>query len=227
MQQRSKVSPSISATASNDSLPEHMTQSAPTLNRDGDPDQPLALSSIRSASPSDMLPLPLTQGVQETGNGKDRPSWAFMRKISRKQSSSDTNSPPRQISPKASPPLTPNFSSAQDLRLGGGAQTPSRRFWRTPSSQNVAAAGTTAAGQHTTDGRPNTLHLPSLNPLRNNANSSNGTQSAVSDEERQRDETRLEAECLRLLTLALDAVEGLPHAQATPNQDVAVVAAAQ
>lgn len=223
MQQRARISPSASATASSDSLPEHMTQSAPTLNRER---EQTVVPRPRASSPAEASLSSLAQEVHEAasggGGGKDRPTWTFMRKISRKQSGSDTNSPPRQLSPKTSPPLTPNVGPTQDLRAGG-TQTSARRFWRTPSSQNVAAAGSGAAVQGTSEGRSSALHLPSLNPLRGHAAPSTAAQNVtVSDEDRQRDETRLEAACLRLLSTALDAVEGTEQAQTLSNDNTTV-----
>lgn len=191
-----RASPATSAGTSSDSLPEHMTQSAPDLMRD---DKTKHLPS--QPGPAVVAP-------------KEKPTWAFMRRpsrMARSASGSEASSPRR--SPEASPPHTPALPATtfthdptRPTASATGNSTPSRRFWRTASSQgNVppAVAGGDARG----------FHLPSLASVRT-AVSRDGAAANASvvqprprEEDRVMDELRLEMESLRLLGRALEVVD--------------------
>lgn len=209
-----------SSERSSESLPRAMTQSAPALDREREQ----AAKDTSQARPSNK---------QRVSGGKEtRPSWSLLRKPSRSQAPSNDASP--QPSPDSSPPRTPN-SVAMDLSASqqSGRSTPRTRFWRTMSSSSAAAggAGATAPGSSLgavglggAETPSRGFHLPQM-PGRSRDGSAfaaggvpgqagrTGSEVPPSEEERFRDELRLEMESLTLLTKALDAVSnvlGLP-----------------
>ncbi|PWN31240.1 uncharacterized protein FA14DRAFT_30167 [Meira miltonrushii] len=216
LMQRSNASPAMSAGggSSNDSLPEMMTKSAPDL-KSGEAGA-ASLKPVRSLK--DYSPK-LGSNAQLQFTQKDRPTWSFIRSASRKVrsvSGSENSSP--QKTPDASPPHTPALNATRPVgdvasmdMNGGKVATPqttsSRKFWRTPSSQGGQSNGAGTGGG---------FHLPTLNSVRSAVSSRDvhpqidqnfNAANTMSESERAQEEIRLESECVRLLTRALDAVQ--------------------
>lgn len=220
LSQRLNASPATSVGGmSNESLPEMMTKSAPDLKNQTEDSgaslKPIISSKDNSPKMGSNAQLHFTQ---TTGAQKERPSWSFVRSASRKVrsiSGSETSSP--QKTPDASPPHTPAINATRPIgdvasvdmngggKVGSATQTSSsRKFWRTPSSQGGAQSNTTG------------FHLPTLNSVRSAVSSRDGnhTQSeqnnnanTMTEMERMQEEIRLENECVRLLSHALDAIQ--------------------
>lgn len=217
LMQRSNASPATSVGGrSSESLPEMMTKSAPDLKSQAyAPLKPVQSNKDHSPKLGSNAQLQVTQSAGH----KERPTWSFIRSASRKVrsvSGSETSSP--QKTPDSSPPHTPAMNATRPIgdvtsmeMNGGKAATPqtssSRKFWRTPSSQGGAQSNAASTGGG--------FHLPTLNSVRSAVSSrdvhhqvdQNVNANTMSESERTQEEIRLESECVRLLSRALDAVQ--------------------
>ena len=163
-----------SATDSSESLPEEMTASAPTLDREK------ALVEAAAATMAASNPAKPSAWNSLTRSRKGASSRA-----SETRESGGSPSPPDN-SPPLSPDPGPGSASTSKVVEGGKA----RRFWRANSSQGNPNGG---------------FHLPGRSNLR--AASPPTMSPTFTEEERSREDMRLEREGVRLLKRAIGVVE--------------------
>lgn len=178
-----RVASARSTSDSSESIPEEMTASAPTLDRERE-----GATSAKTMQPSTKTS-----------------AWASLRQGRIGSHRIATEAGEVTPSPETSPPRSPltgaaATAGATNAKTGSDGVKAPKRFWRSQSSQ--AAGGGLNGGFHLS--RPSTRGV---------SPGGGGNSPSMTEEERQREDLRLERQGVRLLQRAIDVIETMrkPH----------------